>query len=41
MIVERSWHKYKKFSRSRKYFKGWFLLGIIPLYIKSTDWMEY
>lgn len=37
MIIERSWHKYK--NCSKKYFKGWFLLGIIPLYIKSTNWI--
>ena len=37
MIVKRSWNKRK--GCRIKYFEGWFLLGIIPLYIKSTDWM--
>lgn len=37
MIVKRSWHKRK--GCQIKYLEGWFLLGIIPLYIKSTDWM--
>ena len=37
MIVKRSQHKRK--GCLTKYFEGWFLLGIIPVYIKSTDWM--
>ena len=37
MIVKRNWHKRK--GCRIKYFEGWFLLGIIPVYIKSTDWM--
>ena len=36
MIVKRCWHK--RFGCKFKYFEGWFLLGIIPMYIKSTDW---
>ena len=37
MIVKRSWHKRK--GCRIKYLKDRFLLGIIPVYIKSTDWM--
>ena len=37
MIVKRCWHKH--FGCQFKYFEGWFLFGIIPMYIKSTDWM--
>ena len=39
MIVKRKWHKRSRLGCLTKYFEGWFLLGIIPLYIKSTDWM--
>lgn len=37
MIIKRKWHR----SRicSRKYYEGWFLLGIIPLYISCSDWV--
>ena len=37
MIVKRSWHR--RSGCRIKYFEGWFLFGIIPMYIKSTDWM--
>ena len=37
MLIERNWHKRK--GCYIKYIKGWFLFGIIPLFIKSTDWM--
>lgn len=38
MIVKRSWHKRSRSGCFIKYFEGWFLFGIIPMYIKSTDW---
>ena len=34
MIVKRVWFKYKDYRRY-KYCEGWFLFGIIPLYIKT------
>lgn len=39
MIIKRKWHKTKyKYHGPTKYYEGWFLLGIIPLYIRSSDW---
>lgn len=39
MIVKREWRRSKyKYHGPYKYYTGWFLLGFIPLYIKSTDW---
>ena len=34
MIVKRVWFKNKNYMRY-KYCEGWFLFGIIPLYIKT------
>ena len=34
MIVKRVWYKYRNYIRY-KYYEGWFLLGIIPVYIRS------
>lgn len=34
MVVKRVWYKYRNYCRY-KYCEGWFLLGIIPLYIRS------
>lgn len=40
MIIKRKWHKRKnQYCGPTKYYEGWFLLGIIPLYIRSTDWI--
>ena len=40
MIVNRKWHKTKyKYHGPAKCYEGWFLFGIIPLYIRSTDWI--
>ena len=40
MIIKRKWHKYRhKTWGVKKYYEGWFLLGIIPLYIRSSDWI--
>lgn len=44
MIVDRVWERYtgKKHVGDRRYwryhdtYRGWFLFGIMPLYIKST-----
>lgn len=33
MIVKRYWRKYKKNYTGYTDWKGWFLLGFIPLYI--------
>lgn len=39
MIIRRKWHRTKgKYFSSIKYYEGWFLFGIIPLYIRSSDW---
>ena len=39
MIVKREWHRSRyKYHGPTKYYVGWFLLGIIPLYIHSSDW---
>ena len=39
MIVKREWHRRRhKYDGPIKYYVGWFLLGIIPLYVKVTDW---
>lgn len=37
MIVKRCWNR--RYGCLIKYFEGWFLFGIIPMYIKSTDWL--
>lgn len=34
MIVKRVWFKYHGYMKE-KYSEGWFLFGIIPLYIRS------
>ena len=34
MIVKKVWYKYRHYVRY-KYCEGWFLFGIIPLYIKT------
>ena len=34
MIVERDWYSYRQYRKYR-YYKGWFLFGFIPLFIKS------
>lgn len=34
MIVKRVWFKYHGYIKE-KYCEGWFLFGIIPLYIRS------
>ena len=40
MIIKRKWHKTKyKYHGSTKHYEGWFLLGIIPLYVRSSDWI--
>jgi hypothetical protein len=36
MIIERFWDR-RRGGRIKDY-RGWFLFGIIPLYIKATDW---
>jgi hypothetical protein len=39
MIIKREWHRRRyKYHGPREYYEGWFLLGIIPLYIRSSDW---
>lgn len=39
MIIRRKWHRTKgKYFSCTKYYEGWFLFGIIPLYIRSSDW---
>ena len=35
MIIYRQWQKR---GRKRKYCEGWFLFGIIPLYIRYVDY---
>ena len=40
MIIRRKWHRTKsKYFGPTKHYEGWFLLGIIPLYIHSSDWI--
>lgn len=34
MIIKKIWYKYKNYQKI-KYCEGWFLFGIIPLYIRS------
>ena len=36
MIVKRYWRKYTKNYTSHTEWKGWFLLGFIPLYIEQV-----
>lgn len=36
MIIKKTWIKYKDHFRRYRYI-GWFLLGIIPLYINRED----
>lgn len=40
MIIRRKWHRTRyKYLVLTKHYEGWFLLGIIPLYIRSSDWI--
>lgn len=36
MIIEKQWNKVGCFGIIEKAYRGWFLFGIIPLYIKVT-----
>ena len=36
MIVRKIWRKYKKFHRYK--YIGWFLFGLIPLYIRREEY---
>ena len=36
MIFYKTWTTYYKDYRTKFYYEGWFLFGIIPLYIKRT-----
>ena len=40
MIVEKVWHTGMKHKFTYKMFRGWFLFGIIPLYVKQIAWQE-
>lgn len=52
MIIYREWVRTRKkwthlnstesqLVLEYKRYRGWFLLGIIPLYIRSGDWIPY
>ena len=34
MIIKRVWYKNRSYVRY-KYYEGWFLFGIVPIYIRS------
>ena len=38
MIVKRYWRKYKKNYTGHTDWKGWFLLGFIPLYVEQISY---
>lgn len=37
MLIQKLWSKRNKFGRRRNY-RGWFLFGFLPVYIKMSDW---
>ena len=40
MIIKRQWHRQRyRYHGPFKSYEGWFLLGVIPLFIRSTDWV--
>ena len=39
MIVKRYWTTYKKFGAT-KLWRGWFLLGFIPIYIEHINGVD-
>ena len=36
MIIKKTWCKKGTYGRILKEYEGWFLFGIIPLYVKVT-----
>lgn len=40
MIIRREWTKYKRHSLTVYHYKGWFLFGIIPLYVIRYTWKK-
>lgn len=41
MIIRREWTKYKRHGLTTVYhYKGWFLFGIIPLYVIRYTWKK-
>ena len=37
MIVYREWVRHRPDRYQLKHYKGWFLFGVIPLYIKAGE----
>lgn len=40
MIIEKRWSKGEHHKYTFAAYKGWFLFGIIPIYIKQMGWYE-
>lgn len=40
MIVYREWIRHRKKTMEFKRYKIWTLFGVIPLYIRSSDWIR-
>lgn len=38
MIIRREWTKHKNHGLTVYHYKGWFLFGIIPVYIIRYTW---
>lgn len=41
MIIYREWVRHRRKSHEFKRYKGWFLFGLIPVRIKSSDWIPW
>lgn len=37
MIIKRTWRKYDRNRNHRYHYTGWFLFGIIPIYINREE----
>lgn len=40
MIICREWTKYKRNNLIVYHYKGWFLFGVVPLYIIRYTWKK-
>lgn len=41
MIVYHEWIRYREKTMELKHYRGWFLFGLIPVYIKTSDWIPW
>lgn len=41
MIVYRAWIRHRHKTHEFKHYKGWFLFGVIPVCIRTSDWIPW